>query len=182
MAARHVDLVQTLPPRLIRFFERFPPNLYAKKYVAPPALTSLDTSSSDTNATPKAVITTTLAPKIALPRNPFQRTLHPVTGRWHEPRYSLRRQADLVKLAKQHGVEELLPPTVKGTEAQLAHRVEKGIRMKGTGVGQKVKGHWRERTLRARLDKRRQAMMNMPKMINEWKQVRQLWSITAYND
>lgn len=59
--------------------------------------------------------------------------------------YSSRRQAELVKLAREHGVEELLPETTKATEFRLAHRVEHGLRVKGTGVGQKVKGRIHER-------------------------------------
>jgi large subunit ribosomal protein L25 len=75
---------------------------------------------------------------------------HPATGRWHDPKYSLRRQADLVKMAREHGVEELLPFTHKGTETRLGKRVELGLRVRGTGVGQKVKGHKHERQLEAK--------------------------------
>lgn len=56
----------------------------------------------------------------------------------------------LVKLAREHGVEELLPQTNKGTEYQLAQRVEHGLRVKGTGVGQRVKGHIHERHMIAK--------------------------------
>jgi hypothetical protein len=73
-----------------------------------------------------------------------------VTGKWHDPVFSLRRQAELVKLARQHGVEELLPYTVKGTEERLRRRAENGLRVKGTGVGQRVKGKESERTLKGR--------------------------------
>ena len=73
-----------------------------------------------------------------------------MTGKWHDPVFSLRRQAELVKLARQHGVEELLPYTVKGTEERLRRRAENGLRVKGTGVGQRVKGKESERTLKAR--------------------------------
>jgi Mitochondrial ribosomal protein mL59 len=55
-----------------------------------------------------------------------------------------------VKLARQHGVEELLPYTVKGTEERLRRRAENGLRVKGTGVGQRVKGKESERTLKGR--------------------------------
>ena len=175
MSARYAGLVKTLPPRLVRFFERYPPHLYAKNAPGPAVLATSDTSNSSASTVIEEPRPDTLHSVTNL-SNPFRRTLHPVTGRWHEPIYSLRTQTDLVKLAREHGVEELLPSTVKGTEEQLTHRIEKGIRMKGTGVGQKVKGHWHERTLRTRLDKRRQAMMNMPKMINEWKQVKALVS------
>jgi large subunit ribosomal protein L25 len=64
--------------------------------------------------------------------------------------FSLRRQADLVKLARKYGVEELLPYTVKGTEVRLQRRIENGLRVKGTGVGQRVKGKELERTLKGR--------------------------------
>lgn len=55
-----------------------------------------------------------------------------------------------MKLARQHGVEELLPHTVKGTEERLRKRMENGLRVKGTGVGQKVKGKESERTMKGR--------------------------------
>ena len=82
--------------------------------------------------------------------NPFLPYKHPVTGKWHNPKYSLRRQAELVKMAREHGVEELLPYTPKGTEARLRKRIELGLRVKGTGVGQRVKGHKHERQLMAK--------------------------------
>jgi hypothetical protein len=64
--------------------------------------------------------------------------------------FSLRRQAELVKMARQHGVEELLPFTVKGTQERIRRRAENGLRVKGTGMGQRVKGKEAERTMRAR--------------------------------
>lgn len=73
-----------------------------------------------------------------------------MTGKWHDPVFSLRRQADLVKLARKHGVEELLPHTVKGTEERIKKRAENGLRVKGTGIGQRVKGKESERTLKGR--------------------------------
>jgi len=53
-------------------------------------------------------------------------------------------------MAREHGVEELLPYTPKGTEERLRKRVEFGLRVKGTGVGQQVKGHAHERHLVAK--------------------------------
>ena len=94
-----------------------------------------------------------------------------MTGRWRGARYSLRRQADLVKLAAKYGVEELLPPGKKSKEYKEVRRAEVGLRVRGTGIGQKVKGHKWERTMGARLEERRQAMLKMPEMIREWKQV-----------
>ena len=103
-----------------------------------------------------------------------------------------------MKLARQHGVEELLPHSVKSTTEKLRRREQNGLRVKGTGVGQKVKGKEWERTLKGRyvknepqalptfifytivatntylflfrLEKRRQAMLDMPKMIADWKE------------
>jgi len=68
-------------------------------------------------------------------------------------------------------VEELLPYSPKKTEERTKRREEHGLRVKGTGVGQRVKGHEWERTLKGRLEKRRQAMLDMPKMIQQWKEV-----------
>ncbi|EFY92778.1 ribosomal protein MRPL25 [Metarhizium acridum CQMa 102] len=94
--------------------------------------------------------------------DPFRFYKHPVTGKWHGP---------LVQLAREHGVEDLLPETTKGTEYRLAHRVEHGLRVKGTGVGQKVKGHIHERHMIAKMEERRKAMLEMPKLIKAWKRV-----------
>lgn len=124
--------------------------------------------------------------------NPFRFYKHPLTGKWQDPVYSQRRQAELVKLAREHGVEELLPETNKGFEYRLAQRVEHGLRVKGTGVGQKVKGHMHERHMiskcvlpllmelslikdtnnRNRMEQRRKAMLEMPNLIKTWKRVR----------
>ncbi len=147
MTTQHIQLAKTLPPILKRFFARFPP----------PAL--LD-ASSDAAEPPTSY------------SNPFRPTKHPVTERWHNPVYSLRRQAVLYKLATAHGVQGLLPPTPKSAEERLKKRVEEGLRVRGTGVGQKVKGHWDERTLKRRLETRRQAMINMPQLVQKWKTVR----------
>lgn len=89
-------------------------------------------------------------PAITEATSPFRPHKHPVTGKWHDPVFSLRRQADLCKLARQHGVEELLPLSVKSTEEKLRKRMENGLRVKGTGVGQRVKGKESERTLKSR--------------------------------
>lgn len=120
-----IRLAKSLPAPLQRFFARYPP----------------------------VAIVPDNAPKTPYQEerpNPFRFYKHPVTGKWHDPVYSQRRQAELVKMAREHGVEELLPETRKGTEYRLAHRVEHGLRVKGTGVGQKVKGHIHERHMIAK--------------------------------
>lgn len=159
----YVKLAESLPPRLLRFFTRYQPQRAASLTIG------LSTSDSPTQSNEKSSVQGLLEPS-SLP-NPFKSQKHPVTGRWQEPIYSLRRQAVLVKLARAHGVEELLPPTVKGTEARIQTRAEHGLRVKGTGVGQRVKGKKWERTLKGKLQRRKQAMLEMPKMIRDWKKV-----------
>ncbi|AEO53572.1 hypothetical protein MYCTH_2295089 [Thermothelomyces thermophilus ATCC 42464] len=149
-ATKHIQLALALPARLRTFLARYPP-----PSILPAGANPETYKTAYQEETP----------------NPFLPMKHPVTGRWHEPKYSLRRQAELVKMAREHGVEELLPYTPKGTETRLRKRVELGLRVKGTGVGQKVKGHKHERQLAAKMEKRRQAMLEMPALIREWKEV-----------
>lgn len=171
-----VKLAQTLPPMLLRFFARYPPPAISQSIHQqnssnhPSTTTALNTSSSDPNASHEETVSSLTAgtPEFL---NPFQCQKHPITGIRHDPIYSLRRQADLVKMARANGVEELLPFTVKGTEARIRKREELGLRVKGTGVGQKVKGKGWERTMKGRLDKRKKAMLEMPQLIQSWKQV-----------
>ncbi|KAF4338358.1 diphthamide biosynthesis 4 [Fusarium beomiforme] len=123
--SQFIGLAKSLPAPLQRFFARYPP----------------------------AAILPENAPKTRCQEerpNPFRFYKHPVTGKWQDPVYSQRRQAELVKMARENGVEDLLPETRKGTEYKLAHRVEHGLRVKGTGVGQKVKGHIHERHMIAK--------------------------------
>ena len=75
-------------------------------------------------------------------------------------------------MAAKYEVEGLLPVGRKATEFKETRRAERGgLAVKGTGVGQKVKGHKWERTMEARLEDRRKAMMEMPEMIRLLKQV-----------
>ncbi|KAK4456546.1 hypothetical protein QBC42DRAFT_214657 [Cladorrhinum samala] len=148
--SKNIQLAQALPARLRTFLARYPP-----------------VQLLPTGANPDLHKT---AYQEETP-NPFAPMKHPITGKWHDPKYSLRRQAELVKLAREHGVEELLPYTPKGTEERIRKRVELGLRVKGTGVGQQVKGHKHERQLVAKMEKRRKAMLEMPDLIREWKKV-----------
>ncbi|KAI5849944.1 hypothetical protein BZA05DRAFT_436777 [Tricharina praecox] len=127
-ASTFVSLARLLPPRLTRFFARYPPG------------TANDVRS-----------------------NPFKPTVFPVTGKWHNPVFSLRRQADLCKLARRYGVEELLPPTKKSSAAREAARLKRAEKP------MRVRGHKEERTLKSRLEIRKQAMEKMPALIEEWK-------------
>lgn len=75
-------------------------------------------------------------------------------------------------MARKYGVEQLLPPGRKSTEYKETRRLERGLQIKGTGIGQKVKGHRWERTMETRLEERKKAMLEMPSLIRLWKQVR----------
>src|SRR6266576_3833681 len=55
----------------------------------------------------------------AITLNPFIPHKNIESGRWAPPRYSLRRQADLIKHARASGTLHLLPPGQKMTSAQL---------------------------------------------------------------
>lgn len=149
---QYAQLARTLPPQLTRFFARYPPAALLPQLSTAP--TTSTTTQGDTNTVaadlPSSSTLSSEPQSQQLPINPFQSQKHPVTGRWHDPVYSLRRQADLVKLARKHGVEELLPFTVKGTEERMRRRLEHGLRVKGTGVGERVKGKSDERTLKAK--------------------------------
>lgn len=127
--SKNVQLAMALPVRLRTFLARYPPAA-----ILPDSANPETVKTGYQEETP----------------NPFMPTKHPITGRWHDPKYSLRRQAELVKMARKHHVEELLPFTTKGTEERLRKRVELGLRVKGTGVGQKVKGHKHERQLQVK--------------------------------
>lgn len=181
MATQTIELAKTLPPRLLRFFQRYPPPqlfpaVTQQMPTAPTASTSTptsippDTASTPTTSTSPDTASTTPTPDTFV-HNPFLPTKNFATGRWHGPVYGLRKQADLVKLAAAHGVVDLLPWTIKKPGEKEARRLERGLAVKGTGAGQRVKGKLWERTLKGRLEMRRQAMLDMPRLIQEWKQV-----------
>ena len=190
------SLVSKLPQRLQNFFARYPPQIYSAAVRPPlspeqqqaaaesPTATNPD-ELTETPYTPnrdakgnKRPDPTVFSPSRALLHsdpahpNPFLPFKSPRTNTWISPRIGLRRQAELVKLAIRYNVEALLPPGRKSTEFKETRRAERGgLAVKGTGVGQKVKGHKWERTMETRLDERRKAMMEMPEMIRLWKQV-----------
>lgn len=61
------------------------------------------------------------SPSIVLP-NPFIPRKNPRTGKWRDPKYSLRRQADLVKRAKELGQLAIIPPGPKRFAMELRFR------------------------------------------------------------
>lgn len=157
----HIALARSLPGRLQRFFAYNPPQ----------ALSATTSSLSQSLEAQALTAGSESAITKSKQRNPFSPHKNPATSRWHPPLYSLRQQAELVKLARNHGVEDLLPFSIKSTQERTRRREESGLLVKGTGVGQRVKGHEWERTLKGRLEKRRQAMLDMPNLVREWKEV-----------
>lgn len=207
----HVGLANSLHPRLLRFFQKYPPSVYqgrqhppanSRMNRLPTAATSIPiastTVSSDSNdslmeasvpppvavaepaaAAEPATPTPTPSAKDEYPFNPFLPVKNHVTGRWRSPVFSLRRQAELCKIAQKHGVEDWLPYSNKLSWVKEQKRIEGGLRVKGTGVGQRVKGHQFERQMRQKLEKRRQAMLDMPRLIKEWREVRATFILRA---
>ena len=172
--AEYVKLAQSLPPRLLRFFARYPPSPVSRAPIpgpASPLTTAINISSQDLNESREETAVPEPPTKPPKSYNPFKSHKHHLTGVWHNPRFSLRQQADLVKLARNHGVEELLPYTPKKTDVRLRKREQHGLRVKGTGEGQRVKGKKQERTMKGRLDRRKKAILEMPAMIEKWKEV-----------
>jgi len=182
---QHIELARSLPPRLLTFFKKYPPKTASASIASPPSSTTEtissiaeNTSSSDANANTSTSVSATsdsaeqsLSRTTVLdPPNPFLPFKHPLSNHWHPPVYSMRRQAEIIKLAQQHNVVSLLPYSPKLPSEVEETRRENGLRVKGTGVGQKVKGKLWERTLKGRLDDRRKAMEGMAELIKNWKQ------------
>lgn len=111
--------------------------------------------------------------------NPFLPYRNPATGRWRGAQVSLRRQAELFKLARYYGVEPLLPASRKSTQFKEQRLLERAAGLtaegvavrgiKGTGEGDKVKGHIWERRMGSVLERRIAAMEKMPELIREWR-------------
>lgn len=74
-----------LPQKLHNFFIKYPPRPFAT-YLEKPS---------------------TLGDPLL---NPFLPNKNTESGKWHEPKYSLRRSADLYKMAYKFGLQDLLPP------------------------------------------------------------------------
>lgn len=190
--------VGQLPARLRNFLARYPPQIYSSivaERPAPPEAAAAPEETLPSPYTPDREAKgahrqdpTAYSPSRAIlqsetkGRNPFLPRKVFTTGKWIGPRYGLRQQADLVKLAIKYNVEPLLPIGPKSTEYKAARLAERGLRIKGTGIGQKVKGHKWERTMEARLEDRRKAMLEMPEMIRLWKQVSltQVWMVAVW--
>lgn len=196
VAPTHIPaLVEGLPQRLVNFFARYPPHKHAASVRRPaprpkgeeplsqtplPSPYTPDREAKGaqglkpTQWTPSRALLVT-SEKLRNPFLPIKRN-----GQWQAPIYGLRQQADLMKLAIKYNVEALLPPSRKSPEFKEKRRQERGLQIKGTGIGQKVKGHKWERTMETRLDDRRKAMEGMPELIRTWKQVRLHFVLLLY--
>jgi large subunit ribosomal protein L25 len=167
--AHQLELVERLPPFLLRFFQKFPPRDSITRLSQPPVPVAA-AENGKAPAWPNNRHVTSSHPLLDPSYNPFLPWLNPATGRWRPPMYSLRKQALICKTAKQYGLEELVPWSLKKS-AVIEERKAKGSMVKGTGVGQRPKGHIQERHMAAKLEERKQAMLKMPEMIREWKLV-----------
>ncbi|CAK4034550.1 related to ribosomal 25, mitochondrial [Lecanosticta acicola] len=189
MAAEYVKLAQDLHPRLLNFFRKYPPPQIVGTATTSRSIPSSEetstitiaenTSSSDPNAGASTTTVTTAPSESEIAqsdteakayRNPFLPFKNPRTGNWHGPAYSMRRQAEMFKLAEKYKVLPLMPLSPKHPEVREQKRIENGLRVQGTGVGRQVKGKAWERTMRARLEQRRLAMEGMPELIRQWKE------------
>jgi len=125
-AAQARRLVSLLPSKLLNFFIRYPPRnptlrtIYAQDDKAISIAKKLHDFESVPESLHKPIYTETKdssgnpLPTVFLPfRNPFKPSRDPRSGRIHGPRYSLRRQAEIIKLAMRFGVADLLPPSEK---------------------------------------------------------------------
>lgn len=75
--------------------------------------------------------------------NPFVPRLNPKTGKWRPAAVSLRRQADIVKLAKASNTLHLLPPgpkTPRPTEQTLRAAAETNAKFEGHPTGKVTEG------------------------------------------
>ncbi|KIV99157.1 uncharacterized protein PV09_09112 [Verruconis gallopava] len=172
----YAALAKTLPKILIRFFQKFPPGRpYATEPQRPPRPEPVIRKAEDgteeviSQPSPQDLLRAS-TPFTDPTYNPFLPWRNPITLRWRGPYYGLRRQAMLCKAAERHGVAELLPFSIKSPAEKLRRREERGLRVKGTGEEQKVKGHKWEREMKGKLRERKEAMLKMDELVREWKQ------------
>lgn len=92
--------------------------------------------------------------------NPFLPNKNPDTGRWHGSKYSLRRSADLFKMARKFGIQDLLPPLPHKKFYEDKYLQKNWMR----GVLTQKKQKW-ERELPEKLKKREEALANMDQTI-----------------
>ncbi|QBM90852.1 LSU ribosomal protein MRPL25 [Metschnikowia aff. pulcherrima] len=124
-----------LPQKLHNFFIRYPPRPFASYLDKPSTISD---------------------PAL----NPFLPNKNSETGRWHAAKVSMRRSADLFKMARKYGLEDLLPPIPHRKFYEDKYYNKNWMR----GVMFQKKQKW-ERELPEKLEKRRIAMENMDETI-----------------
>lgn len=130
------EAFQKLPQKLHNFFIKYPPRPFAQ-YATQPSTVS--------------------DPQL----NPFLPNKNPENGRWHSPKYSLRRSADLFKMAYKFGVQELLPPMPQG-KSFFEDKYENKNWMRGQ---LRQKKHKWERELDNKISTRKSALAAMDETI-----------------
>ncbi|CCE65627.1 hypothetical protein TPHA_0M00520 [Tetrapisispora phaffii CBS 4417] len=132
----NVKLFELLPKQLKNFFKKYPPSV---KYADRPVSTH------------------------SLEANPFYANKHPVTGRYHDPKFSLRRMSVLYKTAYLYGVHTFLPPMKKKF---FEDKYENKKFMRGV---LNPKGHKHELLREGKLAKMEEAIKNADNYIIEAK-------------
>ncbi|KAH9962963.1 hypothetical protein BC827DRAFT_1340824 [Russula dissimulans] len=92
-----------------------PPTTRSQLRKFPPPTTRAALSPALDGSTGTSTSTGTLS---VVAKNPFVPHKNPQSGRWAPPKYSLRRQAELIKHARASGTLHLLPPGPKMSQAQ----------------------------------------------------------------
>ncbi|KAH9048401.1 hypothetical protein EDB84DRAFT_1586022 [Lactarius hengduanensis] len=162
-----------------------------RELVPPPTVFSLTTSKLSERSTPEQL------PRSGALPNPFVPHKNPESGRWAPPKYSLRRQAELIKHARASGTLHLLPPGPKMSSGQLAEAREddsdaawegsvewvgslRERSVAGADVGNRLyagkkrmfKGHKWERTRERRITRTKILLRDMDKRVERFKQYR----------
>lgn len=173
-------LISILPPKLIKFFTRYPPRnpslrtIYSKEDKSVliarklhdflPVTPDLHTPTTGTTHTSSGKpVSTVFLPFL----NPFKPSRDPRSGNFHGPRYSLRRQADIIKLAMRFGVAELLPPSAKMNRLLYGKKRP----MAGTIY---PKGTYEERTRGQYTEKKQESLEEALRIVAMRKMVRHL--------
>ena len=184
-ASRARRLVSHLPPKLLKFFIRYPPRNPSLRTIYSKEDKSILISRHlhdflpvpRTLHRPVSTITTTSlgAPiqSVFLPfQNPFKPHRDPRTGKIHGPRYSLRRQADIIKLAMRFGVADLLPPSEK------MNRLLYGKKRPMAGTI-RPKGTYEERTRQTYVEKKQKSLEEALRIVAMRKTVAKLLRLIA---
>ncbi|KAK6461326.1 mitochondrial ribosomal protein MRPL25 [Scheffersomyces coipomensis] len=134
MSLTSKEAFSKLPQKLHNFFIKFPPRPYAEYSVKPSVITD---------------------PHL----NPFLPNKNPESGKWQGPKFSLRRSADLFKMAKKFGIQDLLPPLPRKFYEEK-YNDKNWMR----GVLSQKKRKW-EREFEDKLEVRKEAIANMDDII-----------------